>query len=259
MTSNERTDDLPSGTADSPIWQPGRFEGDSTSATDTEPAGSPISVGGSTSTAEAQPISTAEAHGTSVAGPTSMASLEPFTRRRPARAPASRSRSTTLLLMLSALVAVGGVGFALGHNLAGGSSTTAVSDVGFAGGAPNGSFDPGQFGPNASGDPGFRGEGGEAIGTGTVSGTVVSIDADSMTVQLADGQTVTITLGSSTTYHSQASASSSDVTAGSTVIVQTTTDSTAEASASAGTGAEASAGTGAGTSRTATDVTVTSN
>jgi hypothetical protein len=71
-----------------------------------------------------------------------------------------------------------------------------------------------------------------------------------MTVQLADGQTVEVALGSSTTYHNQTSASSSDIAAGDTVQVQVSGGNGAGPNASAS--ASASSGT-----RTATDVTVT--
>jgi hypothetical protein len=146
---------------------------------------------------------------------------------------------------VGALIAVGGVGFAVGHNLGsgGGSDAAANGQNGFR---QNGSFNPGQFGPNASGAPD------RAFGGGSVTGTVESVTADSMTVKLANGQTVTVAIGPSTTYHSQTSASSSQVTTGSTVIVQTTNGTTASDPAAA-----ASPGTG-GTNRTATDVTVTS-
>ena len=170
-----------------------------------------------------------------------------FSGKKRAKAKSGKAGSTTMLLMIGALVAVGGVGFALGHNLGGGSST---GDNAAGGNAPNGSFSPGQFGPNASGALERAG----GLGGGTVTGTVESVTSDSMTVKLANGQTVTIALGSSTTYHSQTSASSSTVTSGSTVIVQTSDDGTA-----AGASASPGAGNPDSGTRTATDVTVTSN
>ena len=88
-----------------------------------------------------------------------------------------------------------------------------------------------------------------------MSGTVLSSTADSITIQLADGQQVTLSTGSSTTYHSQTAASGSAVAVGASVIVKTSAGASTGAIASAA----ASAGTGAGTTRTATDITITGN
>ena len=170
-------------------------------------------------------------------------------RRSPTRpvVRARRAGSTTLLLVVSALIAIGGVGFAVGRGTGGtGTDTSTVADQnGLTG-----------LGADASGRPGF-GAGGPGIGltsgTATVSGTVVSATSDAMTIQLASGQTVTVAIGSSTTYHNQASASSADVATGATVIVQTSGGSGVSASASA------SPGIGTGGTRTATDVTITGN
>jgi hypothetical protein len=112
----------------------------------------------------------------------------------------------------------------------------------------NGAF--GGFpGANASGSLGAFGGGAAFGGSASVTGTVVSVTDSSMTLQLADGQTVQIATGSSTTYHNQTAGTSASVAAGNTVQVQVS-------GGSAGAGASASASAGAGT-RTATDVTVT--
>jgi hypothetical protein len=155
--------------------------------------------------------------------------------------PRRRTGSVTGLLAVAALVAVGGVAFAIGHATGGGGT----------GSNSGGNGDPGQVVPNGSfvangsfmpGDPGGR-------GTATITGTVVSVSADSITLKLSSGQTVTIAIGSSTTYHSQASASSSDVAAGDTVSIKTSGGGVAP-------GASPSAQAG---NLTATDVTITSN
>jgi hypothetical protein len=185
-------------------------------------------------------------------GTTSAEAWKRLPPRPPARA--QRAGSVPLLLAASALVALGGVSFAIGHLTSNGGSST-VQTAAFrasASGAPG-------FGAGASGA-------GVAGGTATISGTVVSATADSMTLQLANGQTVTIATDPSTTYHGQTSAASSAVTTGSTVIVQTSgigsgsaTVSSSAASASPGsTSATASAGPGTGAARTATSVTITS-
>lgn len=147
-----------------------------------------------------------------------------------------RANSTTNLLIVSALIAFGGVGFAVGHASAGGSST-----------ALSGATTASRFAPLASGAPGV-GEGGLGGGA-TVTGTVVSVAADSITLKLASGQTVTLATGSTTTYHNQTAGSATDLAAGQTVQVQTTRD------ANAGQSAAASPGTTA--SRTAASVTIT--
>ena len=64
------------------------------------------------------------------------------------------------------------------------------------------------------------GRGGGFGGGLTVSGTVVSVTGDTLTIKTASGQTVEVTTGASTTYNTQAPASASDVQAGKTVQVQ---------------------------------------
>jgi hypothetical protein len=156
---------------------------------------------------------------------------------------------------MSALVALGGVGFAAGRATSTGQTGTSQS---------NGNADVGQFGggPNASGGPGDLGGAARvgALGATTLSGTVVSVSADSITLKLASGQTVQIATGSSTIYHGQSSANSTDVTTGATVTVQTTAGAPAGSSPAAGSSASTNAGADPGAidgSRTATDVTIT--
>jgi hypothetical protein len=134
-------------------------------------------------------------------------------------APRKRSTAATLvnvLLGVAVVVAVGGVAFAAGRATA--PAQTTAGRFGNGGGfAGNG------LGPTASGAPGRSAFGG-AFGAGgggvSLQGTVTAVAADSITLQLASGQTLTIPIDSSTTYHSQAPATATDVTAGRTVIVQ---------------------------------------
>ena len=134
----------------------------------------------------------------------------------PARKTSSGGRWLNLVLALAAAVAIGGVAFAVGRGTAPISAATGNGRGGFGGG-PGGSFAPG-----ASGQPGFgRGGFGGGFGGGiTLSGTVVSVTADTMTIKTAAGQTIELSLGASTTYHTQAAASATDVQAGKTVQVQ---------------------------------------
>ena len=212
-----------------PVWTP---EAPAIQGFDTA---EPDELGTSPADANLDPESTA----TSLEG----AGLSPLTHRvRPAPIAPKRTNSVGVLLGISAMVAVGGIGFAAGR-LGGGGASTSNTQANNGGFAPNASGGPGGFGgirPDGSGGPGVG-------GAASVSGTVVSVGADSFTVKLASGETVTIATGSTTTYHSQTSGTSADLASGESVTVQTSgRAATPNASASAGT-----------TSRTATSVTIT--
>ncbi len=135
-------------------------------------------------------------------------------------APKKQDRTTLALLFIAAFVAVGGIGFALGHltvQPAAASAPTGGARGGFGRAlpslAPGQTFDTSQFGGGAGG----RGLGGVS---GGVSGTVQSISANSIKVQLANGTTQTIDISGTTTYHSAAAASSTDIKVGTSVTVQ---------------------------------------
>ena len=136
---------------------------------------------------------------------------------RPVEAPRVRSKGSggmlvNVLLGIALVVAVGGVAFAVGRATAPAATTTARN--GFTPGA-------GGFGPNASGAPGaFNGGFGGALGGLSIQGTVTAVSADSITLQLASGQTVTIPTTAQTTYHERTAATAAAVTSGSTAIVQ---------------------------------------
>ena len=122
-----------------------------------------------------------------------------------------------VLLGLALVVAIGGVAFAVGRATAPVAAATTARN-GFGGQGGNG----GTFaGPGASGAPG-RGFGGGGFAAGGISiqGTVEAMDATSLTIKLASGQTVTLALNGTTTYHKQAPATAADVTTGATVLVQ---------------------------------------
>ena len=150
-----------------------------------------------------------------------------------------QDRTTLVLLFVAALVAVGGIGFAVGH-LTGGTTTTAANNPANGRGgfvrpslAPGQTFDPGQFGAGLG-----RGGVGGGLAGGSVSGTVQSVSGSSMTVTLANGTTVTVDLAGTTTYHNETAATSNDVKAGSTVTIQIDTtalsNATPDPSASGG-------------------------
>lgn len=117
-----------------------------------------------------------------------------------------------VILALAAVVAIGGIAFAVGRTTAPVASTgRGVGNFG-NGNFPRGSFAPGQSG--APGNGGFRG------GGFNLSGTVQSVTGDTLTITTANGQTVELNLGSGTTYNTKTPATASDIKAGSKVEVQ---------------------------------------
>jgi hypothetical protein len=116
------------------------------------------------------------------------------------------------ILAIALVVAVGGVAFAVGRATA--PAATATGRTGFG---ANGQGFPG--GPNASGAPGGF-NGGFGAGGISIQGTVTAVSADSITLQIAGGQSLTIPLNASTTYATRTPATAAAVTSGSTVIVQ---------------------------------------
>jgi hypothetical protein len=165
---------------------------------------------------------------------------------------AASSRLGTYLLAVAVLVAAAGVAFAAGRVTA---PAAAATRTGANGNFPRGSFGAG-FGSGASFAPGGFG-GGAALGANggvSLSGKVIAIDGSTMTLQLASGQTITIDLPSTTTYHTATTASNSAVTTGSSVVVEVT----GFGGRGLGGGARASGAPGASgaASITASDVTV---
>jgi hypothetical protein len=153
-----------------------------------------------------------------VSGPVPAAAVPPpVVRARPSRA----SGLVNVLLGVAVVVAVGGVAFAAGRATA---PAAAASNGGLGGGRfGNGGTGNGGFGgPNASGAPGFGGGGFGGLGGGglSVEGTVEAVSSDSITLRLANGQTVTIPVNAQTTWHQQEASTPSAVVSGSTVIVQ---------------------------------------
>lgn len=125
--------------------------------------------------------------------------------------PAPRRRSAmvvNLVLGLAVAVAVGGVAFAVGR---------ATAPTSGRGALAGGQFPTGQQPTGSQGTGGFGGPGG---GAGlSIEGSVVSVDADSLTIQTASGATIDVALDDSTAYHQQSDTTASSVTTGSDVIV----------------------------------------
>lgn len=126
----------------------------------------------------------------------------------------SSGRALDLLLGIALAVAIGGVAFAVGRGTAPAATTLGRGDLGPGVGVPGASFVPGASGVPGQGRPGgFIGRGGLAI-----SGTVVSVDGDTRTIETDDGA-IDVSIGSDTEYHTQAAATAADVIAGATVSV----------------------------------------
>jgi hypothetical protein len=164
------------------------------------------------------PISTAPAEATS-----------PGPRPTPVVAVTPRARSgrvLNLLLIGAAILAIGGVAFAIGR------STAPVGAFQRAGTLPDGTA----IRPNGSFAPGAGGPGGAfALGGGlSIDGTVKAVDADSLTLTLDSGEEVTFTLDSATTYREATDAAASDVSVGDEVSVKVAGNGRLQTGAGAG-------------------------
>jgi hypothetical protein len=132
----------------------------------------------------------------------------------------------SIILGVAVLVAVGGVAFAAGRVTAP-APAVATRGGGFFGGGAGAGGNGGGTG-NGGGGANGGGAGGGAFagrfggGSVALSGTVTEVASDHITLQVTGGGTITIPIDSSTTYHSQAAASASDVASGAKVLVQLT-------------------------------------
>ena len=221
-------------------------DGDATTAVPTTPVGQPQMAPGAV-------VATAPAP---VAPAASAAPIAPPAKRR------NSGRWLNVVLAVAACVAIGGVAFAIGRGTASASTASSNNRGGFIAngngqGNGNGQRPFGSFAPGANGGAGFI-RGGFGGGGGiTLSGTVESVTADSITIKTANGQTVTIGTGSDTTYHSQAPASASDVTTGKTVQVELGFNGTrGNGNGGGGNGAPQASGAPAGPVGTADSITV---
>lgn len=164
------------------------------------------------------------------------------------------SSAGTLAFVVAVVVAAAGLGFAGGRLTA----PAAATRSGFTG--QNGGNFPGAN-PNASGNPnrGFGGLGGAFAGAISLDGQVTSVANGSITIQTANGQSVTLQVPSTATYHAQAPATSSDVTVGSKVQVSVSRPARAEGSAQPEASGQPGQGLGGGQGGfglTVTDITV---
>jgi hypothetical protein len=152
--------------------------------------------------------------------------LEPVTAAAPTvatspAAPAAPSRRRggggggTAILLVGAIVLVGGLGFAAGRVTAPATSSRAAStgQNGAGNGAIGGQLPAGATGAFRAG--GFLGGGGGI----TVEGTVTAVTADGITLDI-NGTPTEVKTDASTTYHSQGPAKAGDVSVGTKVLVR---------------------------------------
>jgi hypothetical protein len=131
----------------------------------------------------------------------------------PVAAPVKKGdRTFRILLAVAALVAVGGVTFAIGRVTA--PAAAATTRGGFGAGAFAGGT--GAAGGGTGGGLGRGGFGGGVL----ITGTVDSISGTTMTLKEANGASVIVNLAGTTTYHAQAATTAANVTAGKQVQVQ---------------------------------------
>ena len=152
----------------------------------------------------------------------------------------NRARSGGILnmLLIGALaIAIGGVAFAIGRSTAPVSTFPPAGAI--TGGGPIGRTD-GSFAPGGGGPGGFALGGQIAL-----DGTVTSIDADSLTLTLRNGEEMTFTLDAATTYREATDAAAAEVAVGDEVSVTV-----------AGAGRVVQGGSGEAPGLTAGDVTV---
>jgi hypothetical protein len=140
--------------------------------------------------------------------------VAPMPSPAPVVAVAPRAKSggvLNLLLVGAAILAIGGVAFAVGRSTA---PASAFPGVGSIDGGPIVRPD-GSFGPGAGGPRGLVSNGGLAI-----DGTVTAVDADSITLTLDNGDEMTFALDGDTTYHQATDATPADVAIGDDVSVK---------------------------------------
>jgi len=149
----------------------------------------------------------------------------------PTRPRAATSRALNVVLGVAVVVAVAGIAFAAGRLTV----PAAASTGGFGNRPGNGGYFPGFVnGGNGNGALG---------GGGVIEGTIVAVGADSLTIRIGgtanggQGLEIQIPISASTAVHTQASATSGDLSAGQKILVQLGTPTTGATAAPAASGA----------------------
>jgi hypothetical protein len=163
-----------------------------------------------------------------------------------------KSSALNLVLGLALVVAVGGIAFAAGRLTAPASTAAGGGRGGNGTGTGTGFTRGGGNGPvGASGGAGgFGGAFGGGAGSVTIEGTVQSITPTAITLALSSGQTIDIPIDSTTTYHGQQAATSTDVKNGSKVQVQLSGGGFGGFGRGGGQGGAGTGGTGGGANAT---------
>ena len=169
------------------------------------------------------------------------------------------TRALDIALALAAVLAIGGVAFAIGRATAPAPAQAAPGFDGNGGFLRNGgSFDPGAGGGNGGGPRFAFGGGGGAL---AIDGTVTAVSADSITIKPADGQEVTFSLDGTTSYHQATAGAASDVAVGDDVSVRVTPNGRflggGQNGGQGGQGGQGGAGASGAPTLSASDVTVT--
>jgi hypothetical protein len=140
--------------------------------------------------------------------------VAPMPSPAPVVAVAPRAKSggiLNVLLIGAAILAIGGVAFAVGRSTAPASAFPGVGNL-----TDGPIVQPGaSFAPGAGGPRGFAADGGLAI-----DGTVTAVDADSLTLTLENGDQMTLALDGDTTYHEATDATPAVVAVGDDVSVK---------------------------------------
>ena len=126
---------------------------------------------------------------------------------RPRRA----SRRVLVALALGGALAVGGLAFAVGRITA---PAAAATFPGAEGQPPGGLQGPGGQG---QGPGGFGGFGGGGLG---VEGTITALDGDTLTLESADGSSITVNLSADTSFAREESAAQQDIAEGDEVRIE---------------------------------------
>jgi len=243
-----------------PVSTP-RFEPSDPGATSPAPA-APVPPGATPAPPQATfapPTGAAPAGTPPAFQPVTPEPVVPVTRPASAGRSSGSSRVLNIALAVAVLVATAGVAFAVGRTTAPASATTAGRfNGGFSGLGPNSSFVPNDNGGEFRANGGFAGRGGfGALGGGlNIQGTVESVSADSITITTQSGQTITVGLDSSTTYHQQSAASASDVQAGKTVIIDVSGGFRPGVTTNGNNGSNGNSANGGFSLGTASDITV---
>jgi hypothetical protein len=165
-----------------------------------------------------QPVAPPAAPAPLATAPIAPAPIAPYSSSPSTTLPPARRRRGPLdwLLIVGVFVAIGGVAFAVGRATA--PAAAAAQGPGGFRNFPGGNFAGGSFAPGSSFVPGG---GGLGFGGGrTLEGKITAVNGSTVTLTTANGQTIQVSIGSSTTVRQATAADASDVVVGDNVSVR---------------------------------------